>query len=484
MKKTIFLLTIILILSSFSLHTIASQKNQTNYFSQECEQLIQENIPYANIGIIIQNPRTAKILFEKNAKQHFHPASNTKLLTAIAALKHLGPHFQYQTSLHANMSSAQNNILKGNLNVIFQGDPTLTTTDFINLLHVLKIKGIKTIQGNIIIDDYVFTDPAYAPGWTWDSLPWHYSAPITSIIINENKIRIKLAANKALYTPIQITSENPLLSIKTNITAVSPEEAETKCRLNTKIKDNAIELNGCWPIDHTPTTIELALDNPRKMASDTIKNYLDKNKIVLAGEIKFNRVDKKIPVIAIKRSAPLKKLLFKILADSNNVYTESLTKTLGFVYAGEGSFQQGTQAIQKILSTHYSQNYSKLSLSDGSGQSRYNLLSPYLLMSLLNDIYHDPLFLTFYNALSINGKSGTLIDRMKEKSIAGKFVAKTGTATGTSALSGYFTAQDSNQYIFSILINNADKNYYALKSFEDKLCKLLVQQNWEELPLH
>lgn len=473
MKKTIFLLNIILIFSSFPLYA-----NHINNFDQQCEQLIQEMIPHANIGIIVQNPHTGKILFEKNAKQVFHPASNTKLLTAVAALKHLGPDFQYQTSLHTALSNIENNVLKDNLGIIFQGDPTLTITDLINLLHVLKMKGIKTIQGNIIIDDYAFTGPAYAPGWTWDSLPWYYSAPITSIIINENKTRVKLAATKTLYMPIQITPEDPLLLIKTNVKAVSPEEAEIKCSLHAKIKDNVIKLNGCWSMDHTPTTIALALDNPRKMASDLIRNYLDKNKIALTGEIKFNRVDKQIPVIAIKRSLPLKKLLFKILADSNNIYTESLTKMLGLVYAGEGSFQQGTQAIQKILSTHYSESYSKLSLSDGSGQSRYNLLSPYILMSLLNDIYHDPLFPNFYNALSINGKSGTLIDRMKEKSITGKFVAKTGTATGTSALSGYFTAQDGNQYIFSILINNADKNYYTLKSFEDKLCTLLAQTSW------
>lgn len=476
MRKTIFLFNVIFTFSSFSIHA-----NQINHFGQQCEQLIQETIPHANIGIIVQNPQSGKILFEKNAQHYFHPASNTKLLTAIAALKYLGPHFQYQTSLHAALSNIEDSVLKDDLGLVFQGDPTLTISDLFDLLYVIKTKGIKTIQGNIIIDDQAFSGPAYAPGWTWDSLPWYYSAPITSIIINENKTRVKLAATKTLYTPIQITPENPhnlLLSIKTNVKAVSTEDAEHKCRLNAQIKDNAIKLSGCWPMDHTPTAIEFALDNPRKMASDIILHYLSKNQIELKGEIKFNYVNKQIPAIAIKRSLPLKKLLFKVLADSNNIYTESLTKTLGLVYAGEGSFQRGTEAIRKILSTHFSENYTKLPLSDGSGQSRYNLISPYILMQLLNEMYHDPLFLTFYNALSVNGKSGTLTDRMKEKSITGKFVAKTGTATGTSALSGYFTAQDGNQYIFSILINNADKNYYALKTFEDKLCKLLVQETW------
>lgn len=472
MKKIIFLWTMLFVFFPFSLFA---------NFAQQCDDLIKQKIPHANVGIMIQNPQTGKILFEKNAQRYFHPASNTKLLTAIAALKYLGPHFQYQTSLHAALSNIENGVLKDNLGLVFQGDPTLTISDLFDLLYVLKTKGIKTIQGDLVIDDQAFSGPAYAPGWTWDSLPWYYSAPITSIIINENKIRVKLGATKTLYTPIQITPEDPhhlLLSLKTNVKAVSTQDAEYKCQLNAQVKDNDLKLSGCWPMEQTPTNIELAVDNPRKMAADIVLNYLKKNQIELTGKIKFNAVNKQVPAIAIKRSLPLKRLLFKVLADSNNIYTESLTKTLGLMHEGEGSFQRGTQAICKILSTHVSDDYSKIPLSDGSGQSRYNLISPILVTQLLNNMYHDPLFSVFYNALSINGKSGTLVDRLKEKSLVGRFVAKTGSAIGTSALSGYFTSQDGQQYIFSIMINNADKNYTTLKSFEDQVCKLLVNTQW------
>lgn len=451
-------------------------------FKQKYQHLIDETLPNANIGIIIQDPKSGKILFEDRSKEYFYPASNTKILTSIAALKFLGPNFQYQTSLHAGLDKIHDNTLKDNLYIIFRGDPTLISTDLFDMLSELKKKGITQIAGNIIIDDQSFEEPAYAPGWTWDSIPWYYSAPITSIILNENKVRYKIEKPQALYERLKITQIDknvPLLKFKADVTGVSFDESENKCRLNAKVKNNEIELNGCWSIEKTPTIIELALDNPRELAADLIKHDLKKLSIGFSGKIQFSKVPMHIPAIAIKRSPPLKLLLPKVLADSNNVYAESLTKALGLLCLGEGSFQTGTRAIQSVLSKDTQIDFSKLPLSDGSGQSRYNLISPYLLMRLLNYMYHDPLFETFYYSLSANGKSGTLANRMNTKPLHGKIIAKTGTATGTSALSGYFTGQDGNEYIFSVIINHSDRNFYALKALEDKLCKLMTEESWQ-----
>ncbi len=466
------------IVLSLALNFSYISNGYTEGFEQKVQQLIQDSLPQANIGILIQNPLNGDILFEKNSKQFFYPASNTKLLTSIAALKILGPQFQYQTRLHAALQQRDNHVLKGDVVLVFQGDPTFTTNDLIDLLAVLKMKGIKTIQGNIIIDDSAFKGPSYAPGWTWDSIPWYYSAPISSIIINENKTKLKLLETKKLYSliPIEKTDLYYPYEVITQVKAVTAEDAKSRCRIDPKIKNNQIRLTGCWPMEYTPTVIEMALDNPRLYAAYLINHYLDKQKITLEGKIQFKQSSETLPAIAIKHSLPLKKLLYKVLAESNNIYTESLTKTIGHIDVGEGSFQQGTQSILKILSENTLNDYTQLPLSDGSGQSRYNLISPEILSQLLFYMYHDPLFPIFYQSLSVNGKNGTLQERMKEKSIIGKIAAKTGTATGTSTLSGYLTAKNGQPYIFSIMINNANQKYTKLKSLEDKFCQLLINE--------
>lgn len=224
--------------------------------------------------------------------------------------------------------------------------------------------------------------------------------------------------------------------------------------------------------------VGLALDQPRKLLQDLINLALQKQSIKLSGDILFKKMPDSVPLLVSKQSLPLKTLLSKVLADSNNVYTESLTKTIGRVYYHEGSFQAGVKAIQNILSQE-KLDLAQLPLSDGSGQSRYNLITPYILAQLLDQMYHDPLFSHFYQALSVNGKTGSLQNRMKEKEQAGKIVAKTGTVMGISALSGYFTAANNKMYIFSMIINQSDKNDSHLKDFENKICQLMLNESWE-----
>lgn len=138
----------------------------------------------------------------------------------------------------------------------------------------------------------------------------------------------------------------------------------------------------------------------------------------------------------------------------------------------------GFRAIEEILTKDTKIDFSQVNLSDGSGQSRYNLISPYNISQLLYHMYQDPNFSVFYNALSTSGKSGSLADRMKSKEMMGRVVAKTGTALGTSALSGYFTANNGKQYLFSLVINQSLNDVNARRAFEDKLCQLMVEEPW------
>lgn len=454
-------------------------------FEQQFDNLIKKQIPNAAVGLVVSDPKTHQVLFEQRAEENFCPASNTKLFTAAAALKFFGPDFQFQTSLHTHSDKLDNGILKDNLYLVFRGDPTLTLQDINALMQKLKENGVHQIQGNVVIDDTAFENPPYAPGWTWESIPWYYSAPVTAVILNENKVRLKLNKPSALGKSIaveQADSNLPALSLKTHITAVTLEESEKNCQLHAEVKNNAIDLTGCWPLDKTPSFIEIALDAPRALAQTEILNILKKQGIQLSGKVILGKVPAQTPTIMIKRSAPLKTLLIKVLGDSNNLYTESLTKALGIAYAGKGSFQAGTTAIKEILKRDNDVPFGQIQLSDGSGQSRYNLVSPYLISELLQIMYQDPNYGVYYHALSTSGKKGTLAARMQTPDLAEKVVAKTGTVTGTSALSGYIKTKKGNEYVFALMINQATKNGYALKAFEDSVCQLIAEDPWSTAP--
>lgn len=452
-------------------------------YEKKINEFIKQSLPDAAVGLVIQDPKTGKIIYEARAEESFMPASTTKLFTAAAALKYLGENFQFQTTLQAPLDKLTSNTLNDNLYFVFRGDPTFQVKHIQELLKELKAKGVNQIQGNLVIDDTAFAEPYYAQGWTWDSLPWYYSAPITSIIINENKVRLKFNKATALNAPIKIEqadSELPAFKIQSNVLAVSAQEADHSCQLNVKVRNNDLSLYGCWPMDKTPIVVELAIDDTRALAKTLIESALKQLDIKLTGTIQFGPAPKNVPAIIVKRSAPLKLLLPRVLADSNNIYAESLTKGLGLAYGGQGTFQAGINAIQEILSEDSRLELSKMKISDGSGQSRYNLISPYIVTQLLYHMYHDPAFAVFQASLSSAGQNGTLATRLKDKATIGRVVGKTGSATGTSALSGYLTTTKGNEYVFSLIINHSTKDFNELKRFEDKLCQMLIEEPWGE----
>ncbi|MFI4937534.1 MAG: D-alanyl-D-alanine carboxypeptidase/D-alanyl-D-alanine-endopeptidase [Candidatus Berkiellales bacterium] len=479
MQKQHYFKTVFVVL--FSLSLCMSAFAGSGAFEKKFNALVKQHIPNSAIGLIIQDPKTGKVVFEKNAEENFCPASNTKLFTASAALKFFGPNFQYQTSLHADLNKTQKGSLHDHIYLVFRGDPSLTVEDLDDLFKHLREKGVKEINGNVVVDDRAFEEPFYAPGWTLDSLAWYYSAPITAIILNENKVRYKLDKANELNEIIHVAQADetlPTFPLKAHVAAVTTEESEKSCQFDVSVKNNEILMGGCWPIEKTPTTIELAIDDPRALAKAQILKSLKEYEINLTGDIIFAPAARQIPVVSVKRSPPLKDLLFEVLAESNNIYAESLTKALGIAYLGRGTFQAGIIGMQEVLKRDSHLEFSQAKFSDGSGQSRYNLVSPYLIAQLLQHMYHDPDFGVFYDALSKAGESGTLAERLKGKEVNGSLIGKTGTITGVSALSGYFKGKDGKEYLFSMLINQSTKNSYAIRAFEDKLCQMMMDESW------
>src|SRR5688500_8205196 len=55
----------------------------------------------AHWGIVVQDARTAEVLYERNADRLFIPASNLKLVVATAAAHLLPADFRLRTSLYA-----------------------------------------------------------------------------------------------------------------------------------------------------------------------------------------------------------------------------------------------------------------------------------------------------------------------------------------------------------------------------------------------
>jgi D-alanyl-D-alanine carboxypeptidase/D-alanyl-D-alanine-endopeptidase (penicillin-binding protein 4) len=93
-------------------------------------------------------------------------------------------------------------------------------------------------------------------------------------------------------------------------------------------------------------------------------------------------------------------------------------------------------------------------LTDGSGLSTNNLVTPRTVVTLLQYAIHQPWGPDFMATLPIAGVDGTLEDRLKGTPASGLIQAKTGGLEHVHALSGYATTLGGEYLVFSIFVNN------------------------------
>jgi D-alanyl-D-alanine carboxypeptidase/D-alanyl-D-alanine-endopeptidase (penicillin-binding protein 4) len=93
--------------------------------------------------------------------------------------------------------------------------------------------------------------------------------------------------------------------------------------------------------------------------------------------------------------------------------------------------------------------------SDGSGLSRYNLVTPTAFVQLLTSMARNPaLSAKWMAALPIGGADGTLQHRLAGTPAENRVRAKTGSLSGVRALSGYVETAAGEHLVFSMLANN------------------------------
>ncbi len=155
----------------------------------------------ASIGIKVVAVETGEVIYEKNSRKLHHPASTTKLFTAATALAKLGSDYQFETTLYADA------IVKGEVvgNIYLKGraDPVLQPQDIVKLGDALLQMGVKSIQGNIVVDETYLDAVWEGPGWMRDDRPlWISALSIREIEPDASKMSRALACGHLLKTTL------------------------------------------------------------------------------------------------------------------------------------------------------------------------------------------------------------------------------------------------------------------------------------------
>jgi serine-type D-Ala-D-Ala carboxypeptidase/endopeptidase (penicillin-binding protein 4) len=417
------------------------------------------SLKHASIGVLIRSQETGKTLFAKNPDLALIPASNLKILTAIAVLQQKGMGFSFLTELYATPSKQTKEVgILGDVYLKGSGDPSLSTMRLETLVLTLKQQGVTQISGRLIADTTCFSGPLRGEGWEWDDEIYDYASSVSGLNCGENVVEVSVSVKEIALGGKYPLPADGFLSVKNTVQTVAGKGRNVV--FDRAHGQNTLLLSGTIGESALPQTDFLTVEDPALFTLYRFATLCRTHGIALPETLTYeiaplplNRSN--VQKRAQTRSEPLVTLVKTFLKDSNNLYGECFLRAL----TPKGDIASGEKSIVALLK-RANIDTGGLNIADGSGLSRHNTVTARLLVDTLTKLptlLSPPARQVFLAALPLGAVDGTLKNRFKGTRAAGKVRAKTGTLSGASSLSGYVTDKQGKSWVFAILLNHYDK---------------------------
>jgi len=354
------------------------------------------------------------------------PASNMKILVAAAALETLGPDFEFSTLL---FGTVEGNRIVGDLVVVGGGDPGIASADYL----------------------------------TTQRFPSRHFTPAEDFVAALRDIGINEITGAIVGVEDRYDLERfaPDLGLGIRGTEVGPLGA-------LMINDGAVSGDPLKP------------DQPALAAVRQISNMLAASGVAIGGGVRVESLQPAGTPIATVESPPLSDILIDLLSNSDNNTAELLLKEIGLAKKGSGTRESGIAVVRELLQ-QWGLDTSQLTMKDGAGLDRGNLLSCDLLSAVLVKV---GAFGEVGRGLAVAARTGTLVDVFGDTPAAGKLLGKTGTLSGAKALAGFVPYGPAEATSFVIILNGpavANQSYYRPLWYE--LGEILTDYTGRPTPL-
>ncbi len=470
----------------------------TGTLSERIQRVVSRpEFAHANFGVEFYSLDSGKVVYALNADKMFVPASTTKVLTEGALLASLGGDYRFHTRIYRTGPVDGNGKLKGDLILLASGDPNLSnriqadgTLAFVDEDHsyngpavagdplaVIKelakqvaAKGIRKIDGRLLIDSSLFPDGAREGGT---------DVVMSSIMVNDNVIDL-IGKPGAKVGDLTTLETSPHTSYVKFVNHVKTTAENSKPVLDSpEVVSNSdgsvvVTLSGGLPLGSDAQTAAFAVPSPSNFASAVLREAL------IAAGVQFKKSDNSrmrdfagyrrfyVPenLAAEHVSLPLSEEIKVTLKVSQNLHAGMGPYLLGLLVAKEAKnpLDAGFRVEREFLQA------AKLDLSgaaqgDGAGGDWADLFSPEFMVHYLTYWTTRPDYPIFFKALPVLGKDGTLANIQKDSAGAGHVFAKTGTfgsedkLNGKSmlngkGLTGYVITKSGEKLVFAVYVNH------------------------------
>ena len=361
----------------------------------------------AHVGVNVVALDKQKTVAAHREEHYMTPASNTKLLTFLGALQTFDSlpaleYWQENDSIIHFRSTAYPLLLH----------PFYSDVALFSFFKQKRLWSYHTHNQH---------PKPLGEGWAWDDYNYYYAAESSAFPIYGNSVQAVMRPEGPELTPKFFVLKDTLsapLSRRRNINAFSFHPSK-------------------WQINDT-------LYRPF-ITSDSLFTRLLKEATHQQVVINESHGEE---VLWKKLYTNHDDLLYKgLLQDSDNGLAEALLLMIAKEKTGILTPNTAIKALQEEWSAWLPD---PIEWADGSGVSRYNMVTPRTLVAVLKQIYSSLNREQLQAYFPKSGSSGTLKAYAELKNV----YAKTGTLRHNHNLSGYWISAQGNPYAFSIMVNH------------------------------
>jgi D-alanyl-D-alanine carboxypeptidase/D-alanyl-D-alanine-endopeptidase (penicillin-binding protein 4) len=234
-----------------------------------------------------------------------------------------------------------------------------------------------------------------------------------------------------------------------------------------------LDVAGQVPAGGKPIRRVVAVENPTQLFVGAFREALSRKGIFVGGSaIDIDALRERPDLTGAEpwvtdHSPPLYDIVDPLQKWSRNGYAETLLWAMS-PSGAPASEAAGLAAMRDAL-TELGVDLSLYRAFDGSGLSRYDMVSPEALVRLLTAVWNDPQMVGPYRqALPVAGVAGSLADQMTGTPAEGRVWAKTGSMFNIRSISGYVLTADDEPLVFSFLANNYTVPSAEIEAMYDK----------------
>lgn len=453
----------------------------------------------ARIGVAVMDPATGTFIAGLDADEPRRLASTTKLATAAAALAVQGGAARTTTALYAEDRAGvapSREVVSGDLVLRAGGDPTFGRADLEQLVDELWRRGVRRVDGGLVIDATAFDDVHQPPHYDEKPDDAAFRAPIAAATLDDDAVSVIVTPGSAAGSAAGVEpSAGGAYVVLTN-EALTTDTGRTALSVQVKVVPAAgaqpprleLTVRGTIRTDAAPTRLRKRVDSPEHFLGETLRVLLAARGIRVAkARLAIRAVSPRARLVARHDSPPLAQVLHALGKYSNNFVAEMVLKGLAVGAAPATTAAALTTA--RAAWARLGMGPGAFRIDNGSGLYDASRVSPRQLAGLLVGAWRDfRIAPDFVSQLAQAGVDGTLAKRMLSGPANGWVRAKTGTLDDVIALAGYAGTPLGAPLVFVVIVDDLPKGRArAARAFCDDVAQAvaaLAQTPASQTPAH